>query len=134
MPLSAPTKQVFPSNVLVAGAHKMPFSRAIRAGDFVFVSGMSAVDSFGSAPGGNIDSQTRSTLEAIRAALKEAGCEMSDVVKTTCWLEDTRDFWNFNRVYAEFFPENPPTRSTVQAVLMLEGKVEIEVVAYKPLP
>ena len=112
----------------------MPFSRAIRAGDFVFVSGMSAVDSFGSAPGGNIDSQTRSTLEAIRAALKEAGCEMSDVVKTTCWLEDTRDFWNFNRVYAEFFPENPPTRSTVQAVLMLEGKVEIEVVAYKPLP
>lgn len=132
--MNAPTRTTFPSDVVVAGVHQMPFSRAIRAGDFVFVSGMSAVDRLGEAPGGNIESQTRRTLEAIREALKEAGCAMSDVVKTTCWLEDTRDFWNFNRVYAEFFPENPPTRSTVQAVLMLEGKVEIEVVAYKPLP
>jgi enamine deaminase RidA (YjgF/YER057c/UK114 family) len=57
---------------------------------------------------------------------------MSDVVKTTVWLEDTRDFWSFNRVYGEFFPNEPPARSTVRADLMLDCKVEVEATAYKP--
>jgi enamine deaminase RidA (YjgF/YER057c/UK114 family) len=58
---------------------------------------------------------------------------MEDVIKATCFLDDPRDFMNFNRVFAEYFPTNPPTRTTVRAQLMMEGKVEIEVVAYKPL-
>jgi hypothetical protein len=58
---------------------------------------------------------------------------MEDVIKATCFLDDPRDFMNFNRVFAEYFPTNPPTRTTVRAQLMMEGKVEIEVVAYRPL-
>jgi reactive intermediate/imine deaminase len=128
----APDKTATPSDFLIGGAHKMPFSRAVRAGDFVFVSGTTAVDRLGQSLGGNISEQTRLVLESIRDSLRGLGCEMSDVVKTTCWLEDPRDFWNFNRVFAEFFPENPPARSTLQSGLMLEGKVEIEAIAYKP--
>ena len=58
---------------------------------------------------------------------------MAEVVKTTVWLEDPRDFWSFNRVYAEFFPATPPARSTLRSGLMLDCKVEIEALAYKPL-
>jgi enamine deaminase RidA (YjgF/YER057c/UK114 family) len=65
--------------------------------------------------------------------LKLADCEMSDVVKTTVWLHDTRDFWSFNRVYATFFPDDPPARSTLKSELMLDAKVEIEALAYRPL-
>ena len=129
---STQIKQVFLSDVKVAGVHKMPFSRAIRTGDFVFVSGVSAVDNLGQALDGGIEAQTRYVLVQIKNTLKEAGCEMSDVVNTTCFLDDPRDFWNFNRIFAEFFPNDPPTRSTVKSTLMLEGKVEIEAVAYKP--
>jgi reactive intermediate/imine deaminase len=127
------TKRTIDADFLIGGAHKMPFSQARRAGDFVFVSGTTAIDRLGQAQGGNISVQTRFVLEAIRDALRTMGCEMSDVVKTTCWLEDPRDFWNFNRIFAEFFPTNPPTRSALQSGLMLEGKVEIEAIAYKPL-
>jgi enamine deaminase RidA (YjgF/YER057c/UK114 family) len=66
--------------------------------------------------------------------LAEAGCGLEDVVKTTVWLADPRDFWSFNRVYGEFFPHHPPARSTVRADLMLDCKVEIEALAYKPRP
>jgi reactive intermediate/imine deaminase len=123
----------FASDFVIDGVQKMPFSNAIRAGDFVFLSGVTAVDRLGQAPGGNIDSQTRFVLQSIEAVLKKAGCTLADVIKATCYLEDPRDFMNFNRVFAEFFPTNPPTRTTVKALLMLEGKVEIDVIAYKPL-
>jgi len=81
---------------------------------------------------GGIEAQTRRVMEVIRDNLKMADCEMSDVVKATVWLEDPRDFWSFNRVYGEFFPDDPPARSTLKSELMLDAKVEIEVLAYKP--
>jgi len=83
--------------------------------------------------GGSIESQTRYVLDQIRATLSDAGCEMSDVVKALCFLHDPRDFSNFNRVFREYFPIDPPTRSTITSTLMLEGKVEIEVTAHRPL-
>lgn len=131
--MSKQVKQVFASDVVVGGTQKMPFSSAIRAGDFVFVSGVSAVDGQGQALGGSIEWQTRYVLDQIGATLKEAGCALSDVVKTTCFLDDPRNFANFNRVFREYFPVDPPTRSTITSTLMLEGKVEIEVIAYRPL-
>ena len=82
---------------------------------------------------GGIEAQTKRVLEVIRDLLKEAGCTLADVVKTTVWLEDPREFWSFNKVYAEFFPSAPPARSTVQSGLMLNCKVEIEAIAYKPV-
>ena len=69
----------------------------------------------------------------VAPTLAEAGCTMADVVKNTIWLEDPRDFAGFNKVYAEFFAEDPPARATVRSDLMLDAKIEIEALAYKPL-
>lgn len=118
--------------IVVGGVHKMPLSQAYRAGDFVFVSGQTAIDKTGAILASGVEGQTRLVMERIRDILAEAGCDMSDIVKTTVWLEDTRDFWSFNRIYGEFFPNDPPARSTVRADLMLDCKVEVEAVAYKP--
>jgi reactive intermediate/imine deaminase len=126
-------KTVIGGDIMVGGIHKMPLSKAVRAGDWVFVSGITAIDKSGQVLNAGIEEQTRQVLQTIRGVLESAGCEMSDVVKATVWLEDPRDFWSFNRVYAEFFPSDPPARSTLQSGLMLDCKVEIEVLAYKPL-
>ena len=126
------TKEVIGAGVLVGGIHRMPLSKAVRAGDFVYVSGQTAIDEFGGVLQGGIEAQTRRVLEGIRSVLKDADCEMSDIVKTTVWLQDPRDFWNFNKAYGEFFPEAPPARSVVQAELILDCKIEIEATSYKP--
>ena len=110
----------------------LPFAKGYRAGDFVFVSGQVAHDDSGKLIAGGIEAQTRQVLRNIEAVLAEAGCTLGDVVKTTIWLDDVRDFGPFNRVYAEFFLADPPARSTVRADLMLDAKIEIEAIAYKP--
>lgn len=114
-----------------AGGQPLPFSPAVKAGPFVFVSGQVAMDDNGEIVAGGIEAQTRQTLKNVEKALALAGCSLSDVVKSTVWLDDARDFWTFNRVYAEFFAGNKPARSTTQATLMIDAKVEIEVIAYK---
>ena len=72
------------------------------------------------------------TLEEIRKTLTEAGCQLSDVVKSMVWLTDRADFPGFNAVYAEYFPDDPPARSAVVNDLLVDVRVEVEVVAYKP--
>ncbi len=114
-----------------AGGQPLPFSSAVKAGPFVFVSGQVAMGDNGELVPGGIEAQTRQTLKNVEKALALAGCTLKDVVKSTVWLDDARDFWTFNRVYAEFFSENKPARSTTQATLMIDAKVEIEVIAYK---
>jgi reactive intermediate/imine deaminase len=114
-----------------AGGQPLPFSSAVKAGPFVFVSGQVAMGDSGELVPGGIEAQTRQTLKNVEKALALAGCTLKDVVKSMVWLDDARDFWTFNRVYAEFFSENKPARSTTQATLMIDAKVEIEVIAYK---
>ncbi len=114
------------------GTSHLPLSPAVRAGDFVFVSGQVPVVD-GKVVEGGIAAETRAVLGNVRAALRLAGCELSDVVKTTVWLRDRDDFPAFNTAYAEFFPENPPARSTAESRLMIDIAVEIEAVAYRPL-
>ena len=126
-------KQSIGGNISGAGGQPLPFSKAYRAGDFVFVSGQTAMGPKGELIQGGIVEQTRQVLENIKGVLAEAGCEMSDVVKTTVWLDDSRDFWSFNRVYSEYFPTDAPARSTVRAELVIDAKIEIEAIAYKPL-
>ncbi len=116
-----------------AGGQPLPFSPAVRAGDFIYVSGQIAMMENGELEPGGIESQTRRTMENLRKVLEQAGCTFDDVVKANCWLDDPRDFWTFNRVYAESFPNGGPARSTVRAELMVDAKVEIDVIAYKPL-
>ncbi len=116
-----------------AGGQRLPFSPAVRAGDFVFCSGQVAMKENGEIETGGIESQTRRTMENVKKVLALAECELSDVVKVSVWLDDTRDFWTFNRIYTEYFGGNPPARSCVQSAMMVDCKVEIEVTAYKPI-
>ena len=115
------------------GASHVPLSPAVRAGDFVFVSGQVPVGKDGKIVEGGVGQQTTKVLENVAAALALAGCRMSDVVKTTVWLKRAEDFAEFNAAYAPFFPKDPPARSTAESRLMIDILVEIEAVAYKPL-
>ena len=115
------------------GTAHVPLSPAVRAGDFVYVSGQVPTGSDGTVVAGGIEAQTRQVLHNVEAALKLAGATLADVVKTTVILVDARDFGAFNTVYASFFPANPPARTTLEARLMIDIRVEIEAVAYKPL-
>jgi reactive intermediate/imine deaminase len=108
-------------------------SRAIRAGDFVFLTGQVPFENGEVMTSGSIEVQTRAVLDEIRATLTEAGCELTDVVKAMVWLRDRVDFPGFNSVYGEYFPQQPPTRSAVVSDLLVDVRVEVEVVAYKPL-
>ena len=114
------------------GTSHVPLSPAVRAGDFVYVSGQVPVGSDGLVVNGGIVEQTEQVLSNVTAALALAGCTLDDVVKTTVWLEDARDFGAFNTVYARHFPRNPPARTTVESRLMIDIKVEIEAIAYSP--
>ena len=116
-----------------AGGQALPFSPAIRAGDFVYVSGQVAHGENGELIDGGIIPQTRRTIENLRRILEQAGCTLDDVIKCNVWLADARDFWSFNKIYASYFPGVPPARSTVQSPLMIDAKIEIDCVAYKPL-
>jgi 2-iminobutanoate/2-iminopropanoate deaminase len=111
---------------------QLPFSKAVRAGDFVFISGQVPFGSDGLMVHGSIELQTRVVLDGIKKQLEEVGCTMQDVVKTTVWLDDPRDFGGYNRVYAEYFAKEPPARATVRSQLLLDCKIEVEAVAYKP--
>lgn len=116
-----------------AGGMALPFSPAIRAGDFVYVSGQVAFDANGELVAGGIVPQTKQTIANLRKILEQAGCSLDDVIKCNVWLADARDFSSFNKVYASFFPGIPPARSTVQSPLMIDAKIEIDCVAYRPL-
>jgi reactive intermediate/imine deaminase len=110
-----------------------PLSPAVRAGDFVFVSGTVPTDDQGQVVTGGIEAQTRQVFQRLEAALALAGCSLQDVAKVNVWLDDARDFGSFNRVYMECFGDHRPARSTVESRLMIDAKVEIDVTAYKPL-
>lgn len=116
-----------------AGGQPLPFAPAVRAGDFVFISGQVAMTESGEIEPGGIEAQTHRTMENLIKALALADCVLEDVAKVGVWLDDPRDFWTFNRVYAGYFPNGGPARSTVRSQLMVDAKVEIDAVAYKPI-
>jgi enamine deaminase RidA (YjgF/YER057c/UK114 family) len=111
----------------------LPFHPAVRAGDFVFLSGQVAKDEHGNMVSGTIEEETRATLLACQRILALAGCTLDDVVKVTTFLEDARDFGRYNGVFKEYFPEGRLARTTVEARAVISTKIEIEMVAYKPL-
>ena len=106
----------------------------MRAGDFIFVSGQVAKDENGNMCSGNIEEETRWTIESIRRILALDGADLSDVVKVTVYLEDARNFGRYNRIFAEYFPEGRVSRTTVEARAVIECKIEMDAVAYKPKP
>lgn len=108
----------------------VPFSKAVRAGGFLFLSGQLALDANANVMEGDVTVQTRVILERIAATLQELGSGMADVVRATIWLGDLGDFAAFNAEYARHFPGGLPARSCVQAPLYKGAAVEIEVQAY----
>ena len=117
---------------LVIGGRKLSLSKAIRAGDFVFLTGQIPFQDGAPMTQGTIEDQTRVVLDLIQETLAEAGCGLKDVVKAMVWLRDKADFPGFNAVYGEYFPDQPPTRSAVLNQLLVDVRIEIEVVAYHP--
>ena len=110
----------------------LPFHPAVRAGDFIFVSGQVAKDENGNMCVGNIEEETRWTIEGIKRILALEGADLSDVVKVTVFLEDARNFGRYNKVFAEYFPDGRISRTTVEARAVIECKIEMDAVAYKP--
>jgi len=110
-----------------------PYSQAVSIGDLVFLSGQIPLDpATGNLVDEDIETATERVLENIRAVLGAIGLGFSQVVKTTVFMRDLSQFPRMNAVYARYFPENPPARSTVQAAALPKGvSVEIEVIAHR---
>lgn len=107
----------------------VPFSKAVKANGFIFLSGQLAMDANGNIVEGGIQAQTKFVLERIAVTLQELGASMADVVKATVWLASLDDFAAFNEEYRKHFTAGLPTRSTVEARLYRGALVEIEVQA-----
>ncbi|MGH2354224.1 MAG: RidA family protein [Chloroflexota bacterium] len=110
-----------------------PYSQAVQTGDLIFVAGQGCMNpKSGQMERESIQSETRQVLENVKSILEAAGASLDDVVKTTCFLADMNDFQAFNAVYAEYFPTDPPARTTIQAGrLPGDIKVEIEAIAQR---
>jgi 2-iminobutanoate/2-iminopropanoate deaminase len=110
----------------------LPFHPAVRAGDFIFVSGQVAKDADGNMLSGTIEQETAATIEAIRRILAEEGATLNDVVRVTTFLQDTRDFGRYNKVFAEYFRDAVLARTTVEARAVISTRIEMDAIAYKP--
>ncbi len=118
---------------LIIGGRTLSLSKAIRAGDFVFLTGQIPMINGEPMTTGTIEDQTRVILEDIKATLEEAECKMDDIVKSMIWLRERADFPGFNKIYGDYFPTEPPARSAIVSELLVDVRIEIEVIAYKPV-
>lgn len=110
-----------------------PYSQAITTDDLVFCSGQVGLDpATGEMVAGGVEAEAERVIRNLEAVLDAAGCTLADVVKTTCFLADINDFAKFNVVYARFWPDPPPARSTFGVAALPRGaQVEIEAVAVR---
>ena len=126
------SKQIIGDPLIING-RTLSLSKAIRAGDFIFLTGQVPIKNGEIVVEGSIEEQTVIVIEEIKNTLKLAGAELEDVVKAMVWLREKDDFPGFNAVYGQYFPKDPPVRSAVLSTLLVDVRVEIEVIAYKPM-
>ena len=113
------------------GGQHLPFARAVEAGGFLYVSGqVPMVD--GEVISGGIVEQSHQAIKNVLRILSEAGYGPEHVVRCGVWLDDPRDCQSFNRVFKEYFGANPPARACVVSSMVVDCKVEVDCVAYKP--
>lgn len=113
-----------------AGA-SLPFSRAVQADGWLYVSGQVPAKD-GQLVTGNITVQAHQAIQNMLAIVEEAGYSKTDIVRCGVWLEDPRDFGAFNKVYSQYFGgPDAPARACVQAIMMVDCKVEIDCVCYR---
>ena len=109
-----------------------PYSAAVEANDFIFISGQLPIDPVTGEIINDIKTATRQVLINIQAILKKTDLNMSDIIKTTIFLKNITDFPVVNEIYAGFFPEEPPARSTIEASVLPKGAlIEIEAIAIR---
>ena len=112
-----------------------PYSQAIKVGNLVFLSGQIALDPTGRTELSSLDAeaQTHRAMDNLAAVLSAAGLSTKDVVATTLYLADLKDFEAVNRAYGSYFPSSPPARSTVQVAGLPRGaKIEVAAIASRP--
>lgn len=117
---------------LVINGRQLSLSRAVRAGDMVYLTGQVPMKDGKVMSWGTIEEQTRAVLDAITQTLALAGCTRDDVVKAMVWLKERADFPGFNAVYGVYFPNDPPARSALVSDFLVDVRVEVEVIAYRP--
>jgi 2-iminobutanoate/2-iminopropanoate deaminase len=122
-----------PRRVIKDGISWGPYSPAVVAGNFCYVTGQAAIDPATNKPvGGDIKNETRQTLDNLKGVLEAAGFSLSDVVKVNCYIRDWGEWDKMNDVYATYFPVDPPARATVEVGKMAAGlNIEIDCVAWK---
>jgi 2-iminobutanoate/2-iminopropanoate deaminase len=112
----------------------LPFHPAVRAGDFIFVSGQVPKDENNNMISGTIEEETLATLKTIARIIADEGATLSDVVRITTYLEDTRDFGRYNKAFLEGIGDAVLARTTVEAKAVINTKIEMDAIVYKPLP
>jgi len=117
----------------ITGAPNLPFSSAVKAGDYIFVSGQVGHTDDNGNKISDIEGQTRRCMDQMAKILEKTGASMQDVVKVTIFLGNVADYQKMNDVYKSYFPSEPPARSTVIAGLAIPGMlIEIDCIAYNP--
>lgn len=111
----------------------LPFHPAVRAGDFLFVSGQVPKDADGNMIDGTIEVETLATLAAIERIIAEDGATLADVVRITTYLQDMRDFGRYNRAFQQGIGDAQMARTTVEARAAVNTKIEMDAIVYKPL-
>ena len=117
---------------IIINGRKLSLSRAVKAGDYIFCTGQVPMKDGKVMTLGTIEEQTTAVIKDIENTLSLAECTLNDVVKSMVWLSNKNDFPGFNEVYSQYFKNNPPARSAVLNELLVDVKIEIEVIAYKP--
>ncbi len=113
------------------GGQHLPFSRAVEANGWLYVSGQVPMLN-GEIVEGGILTQSHQTIKNVIAILEEAGYGLADVVRCGVWLDDPRDFQSFNGVFRSYFGEHAPARACVISSMVVDCKVEVDCIAYKP--
>ena len=108
----------------------LPLSEAVQAGGFIFFSGLVAADSNGRVIQGGIESETTHIFQQVETVLQKVGGSMSDVVKVSAFLAHPDDFTGFNNAYRRVFPKEPPARITTCAQLLIDARIELDVVVH----
>ena len=126
------TKKIVLGDPIIINGRKLSLSRAVKAGDYIFCTGQVPMEDGKVMTSGTIEEQTIAVIQDIEKTLSLADCTLNDIVKSMVWLSNKNDFPGFNEVYSRYFKSDPPARSAVVNELLVDVKVEIEVIAYKP--
>lgn len=115
------------------GTHpRLPVSNAVEANGWLYVTGQVPRDAKGDLLAGSMTDQARLTCKNLVKVITNSGYEMKDIVRVGVWIDDPRDFAEFNKVFAEFFDiEHAPARVTIQGTMMCDCKIEMDAIAYR---